>query len=175
MNSQQAKAFMNAIEAAGIKTFEFDSDLCTHFYHDGVHAIVKPNYDLECMVAFRANDYGGSVKRYKHNIQAIVSDFGDIHEVRTAGSFDQIKKFAEAIGGIDFTNDELKILVSIDNANYDIIPETGDYVNAFHYLSKKQIAELSTEERAEYEASLKEYEEKKKNHLQRGAAAQITY
>ena len=42
MNSNQAKKFMDAVEAANIKSYQFDTDLGTHLYHDGVRAIARP-------------------------------------------------------------------------------------------------------------------------------------
>lgn len=160
MNSTQAKAFMDAIEAAEIKTFEFDTDLCTHLYNDGIHAIVKCDYDKECCVAIRSVDYGGSHARYENKVQVVMSDFGDIHEVRAAGTYDQIIKFIDSYGGITLTDDDLKVILHIDKANYDIIPANGDYVNAFKYLSAKDYEALSEEEKAKYDAEKKKYEER---------------
>lgn len=174
MTNEQAKAFLDAIEAAEIKTFEFDTDLCTHLYNDGIHAIIKPNFDMNCAIGIRANDYGGSVKRYNHNVQVVLADFSDIHEARTAGSAKQIEKFLEAIGNITLTDEELKILVKIDNGNYDIIPETGDYNNQFHYLSKKQISQLTEEEQKKYKASKEKYEKEKREYIPVNQAASIT-
>lgn len=174
MTSEQTKAFLDAVKAADIKTFEFDTDLCTHLYNDAEHAIVKVNYDLNCAVAIRANDYGGSVKRYTHDVQVVLADFSDIHEARTAGTADQIQKFLKAIGNIELTDEELRILVKIDNGNYDIIPETGDYNNTFHYLSKKQVSELDEKQRQEYEASKEKYEKEKREYIPVNQAASIT-
>lgn len=172
MTSDQANKFMAAVEAAGIKTYEFDSDLCTHLYHDGNHAIAKIVPELGAVVAFRANDYGGAVPRYAHNIQVVVSDYGDIHEVRTAGSCDQIKKFAETIG-VSLNEDDIKILLSIDKANYDIKPETGDYVSRFHYLTQKQYNELSDDEKQKYDSEKEAYENAQKNYIGQNMAATV--
>ena len=51
MNATQCKAFMDAVEAAEITTFTFDSDLSSHFRNDGKRNIVKPDYDKECYFA----------------------------------------------------------------------------------------------------------------------------
>lgn len=166
MNATQCKAFMDAVEAAEITTFTFDSDLSSHFRNDGKRNIVKPDYDKECMVAFRANHtFGGSEKTFDPNIEVIVSDFGDIHEVRTAGNYEQIKAFIESFGGIDMTDDDFKILLEVDGANYNINPVTGDYVNAFHYLSKKEYDALTPEEQEAYDEAKAVYEKAKASYL----------
>lgn len=173
MNANQAKKFFDALDAAGIKRYQCSTDLSTHLYNDGVRAIAKPDYKNEQIVAFRSVDYGGSVKRYDKNIQVVLSDFGDVHEVRAAGDYQQIVKFVESLGSISLNDDELKILLEIDKKNYDIIPETGDY-NRFHYLSKKQYEALSKEDREKYDKEKAEYEEKKEKYIGQNSAASIT-
>lgn len=174
MTADICRAFMGAIEAAEVKSYQFNTDLGTRLYHDGERAIAKPNYSIDAIVALRSGNFAGSHNRYQNKINVVVSDFGDIHEVEAGLSVEQAKKFCEAMDGFELTDDDLKILLNIDGANYNINPVTGDYVNAFHYLSKKQLEELTPEERAEYEAKLAEYEEKKSKYLGSHQAAQIT-
>ena len=172
MNSNQAKKFMDAVKAANIKSYQFDTDLGTHLYHDGVRAIARPLYDLEAVISYRAMS-GGSTPVYGNNIQVITSDFGDIHECRLAGSLEQIKKFAAEYGDT-LSNDDLKILLQIDSTNVNIKPETGDYVNGFKYLTAKQISQLSPEEKADYEAELAEHEKSVREYIAPNQAASIT-
>lgn len=175
MTEQQVKAFMKAVEASDIKTYEFDTDLTTHLYNDCETRVVKPSYSIGAFVAFRPNDYSGGTKVYQHNVQAVVADFGDVHEARTSGSSEQIEKFIKEIAtDIDLTDDELKILVKIDKGNYGIIPETGNYIDAPKYLSPKQIADLSDEERTQYEAKVDKYNKEKANYIPANQAASIS-
>jgi hypothetical protein len=175
MNATQARAFMDAVEAAEVKEFTFESDLSSHFKNDGHRNIVKADYDKECMIAFRANKtFGGSVKTFAPSIEIIMSDFGDIHEARVGVNPQQAKKFIESLGGVELSDEDFKILLEIDGANRDINPVTGDYVNAFHYLTQKQYEQLSEEEKEEYDTKKADYEAKKASYLPKGAAAQIT-
>ena len=41
MNGAQTKKFLDALEAAEMTKYEFDSDLGTHIYNDGENAFVK--------------------------------------------------------------------------------------------------------------------------------------
>ena len=173
MNATQAKAFMDAVEAAGVTEFTFDSDLCSHFHHDGHHGIVKPDYDKECMIAFRSNyTFGGSTKTFAPSIEIIMSDFGDIHETRVGVTPEQAKAFCESFG-LDLDDDEFKVLLQIDGANRNINPVTGDYVNVFHYLTKKQYDQLTPEEQEKYDEAKAAYEKAKAEYLPPHSAAQV--
>lgn len=173
MNVDQCKKFMEAVEAAGIKTYQFDTDLGTHLYHDTVNAVAIPNHDLECVVAFRANQFNGSHGVYRKNIQCVMSDYGDIHECRTAGTFNEVMKFAE-IMGVTLSEEDSKILLSIENNNNDIKPITGNYVDKFNYLTQKQYEALSDEEKAKYDSEKAAFEEAKQKYIGKNMAACIT-
>ena len=172
MDVNQAKKFMEAVEASGIKTYEFDIDNGTHLYHND-NAIAIPNMELEAVVAFRRNNYAGSFPVYAHNIQAVIAPFGDIHQVTTAGNYEQIKKFADVMG-VTLDENDLKIVLNLDKANSDIKPQTGNYVDGFHYISQKQYLALSDEEKAKYDSEKKEYEDARKNYIGKNVAASIT-
>lgn len=172
MTAEQCKKFMDAIKGAEIKVYEFDTDLGTHLYNDGVNAVAIPNHDLNAVIAFRSNKFNGSHGVYTSNVQTVVSDYGDIHEIRTAGSSEQIIKFAKAMG-LSLTDDQVKIIVNIDKANYDIKPETGNYLG-FHFLTQKQYDELSDEEKEKYDSEKAKYEEEKAKYIGQNMAARIT-
>ena len=173
MNVDQCKKWMQAIKAAGIKTYQFDTDLGTHLYHDGVNAVAIPQHDLNAVVAIRANGFGGSHNTYKNNVQAVLSDYGDIHEVRTGGTSEQILKLVESLG-VSLSDEEVKIVVNIDKGNYDIKPETGNY-NQFHYLTQKQYEALSENEKAEYKSEKEKYEADKAKYIGQNMAASVTF
>lgn len=173
MTTEQAKAFDQAVQAAGIKAYEFTTDLGTHLYHGG-NAVAKIDYTHNCILNFRATDMGGRPNAsFNGNIQATLSNFDDIHEVRCAGDYDQITKFIDSIGSISLTDDELKLLLQIDKKNYNLIPETGDY-NRFHYLSKKAYEALTDDEKKKYDEDKAAYEDAKEKYIGQNAAASIT-
>lgn len=172
MTVDQCKKWMDAIKAAGIKTYQFDTDLGTHLYHDGVNAVAIPAHDLEAVVAIRANTFGGSHNTYEHNVQAVLSHYGDIHECRTGGTSEQILTLVENLG-ITLTEEEVKIVVDIDKGNYDIKPETGNY-HRFRYLTQKQYEALSDEEKAKYDSEKEKYEADKAKYIGQNMAASIT-
>ena len=172
MNADQCKKWLAAIESAGIKAYQFDTDLGTHLYHDGEHAIALTNDDLNAVVAIRSNNFGGSHNTYKNNVQVVMSDYADIHEVRTGGTSEQICKLVKELG-ITLTDEQVKIVVDIDKYNYDIKPETGNYLR-FRYLTQKQYDALSDEEKAKYNSEKKEYEEEKEKYIGHNMAASIT-
>ena len=174
MTADQCQAFMSALEAAEVTNYSFDTDLSNHLRNDGVKSIAKPIYDKECIVCFRSNkSYGGSQRAFDSNIEFILADFGDVHEVRCGLDYKQAETFVEALGGIDLTEEEFNILLEIDGHNYNVNPITGNYVDTFHYLSQKQLDELTPEEREEYEENKRAYEEAKAKYLPPHNAAMV--
>lgn len=173
MTVEQCKKFMAAVEAAEMKSYEFDCDTGSRYIHDGATTITKVDYDVNQVVSFRSNlTYGGATKQYEGNIEVICSNFDDIHAVRAGGSYEQVKKFIES-ANLNLSDEELKVILYIDKHNVDIKPETGDY-NRFKYLSQKQYEALSTEEKAKYDKEKEKYETEKHNYLGKNKAAQIT-
>lgn len=175
MTTEVCKKFLEALNSANIKTYEFDTDVGSHFYHDGKTRITIPNHDLEALIAIRpANFAGASFPTYADKIQVVVSNYCDIHEVRAAGTCEQIKTFVESMGS-SLTDEEYKIMLEIEHSNYDIKPETGNYVDRFKYLSKKQYDELSDEEKKSYDSEKEKYEEARKNYIGQNMAASISF
>lgn len=172
MTSEQCQSFLTAVESAGIKSYQFTTDTPSHLYNDGENHITKADFAKECIVAFRSATIGGSHNVY-NGIQVVIADFADVHEIRTGGSYDQIKKFCESFN-VELTDDEFKVLLKIDKQNYDIKPETGDYNKSFTYLSSKQYEALSNKEKAEYAERKAAYEKAKAEYIPANQAAQIT-
>lgn len=173
MTLEQCKKFMAAVEAADMKSYEFDCDTGSRYIHDGKTTITKVDYDANQVVSFRSNlTYGGSTKQYEGNIEVICSNFDDIHAVRAGGSYEQVVKFIQS-AGINLSDEEMKVILYIDKHNVDIKPETGDY-NRFKYLSKKQYEALSDEEKAKYDSEKDTYEKAQHDYLGKNKAAQIT-
>ena len=174
MTPEQCRKFMTAVEAADMNSYEFDCDTGTRYLHDGKTTITKVDYKDNQVVCFRnMGTYGGATRQYEANVEIICSNFDDIHAVRTAGSYEQVKKFIES-AGLDLSNDEMKVILTIDKHNVDIKPVTGDYVNDFKYLSKREYSELSDKDKKEYDAKKEAYEKVKANYIGKNKAAQIT-
>ena len=174
MTPEQCRKFMTAVEAADMRSYEFDCDTGTRYLQDGKTTITKVDDQDNQVVWFRnMGTYGGATRQYEANVEIICSNFDDIHAVRTAGSYEQVKKFIES-AGLDLSNDEMKVILTIDKHNVDIKPVTGDYVNDFKYLSKREYSELSDEDKKEYDAKKEAYEKVKANYIGKNKAAQIT-
>ena len=172
MNKTQCQKWMAALEAAELECYQFDTDLGTHLMNDGKNAIAIPIDDIEAVLAIRPSSLAGSHNVYAANVQAVLSDYADVHEVRTAGTSDQIKKLVETLG-VSLTDEQVKIIVEIDKRNYDIKPATGDYVNRFRYLTQKQYEELSEEEKTKYDSEKEKYETEKEKYIGQNMAATI--
>ncbi len=172
MKGSQTRKVIDAFEAVGIKKYVFSTDMNTHYYNND-NAIIKYVDEDEMIYNIRANTRGGSQKTSEGNFEIAGAWCEDIHEVVAGVNYDQIDSLISELG-MTLSDSDTKLILNINSHNYDIIPMTGDYVNAFHYLSKKEIEELSPEEKTEYEAKLKAYEDAKAKHLGEKQAASIT-
>lgn len=174
MTTSQCKKFLQAVEEAGIKSYEFDCDTGSRFINDEDTYLTKVSYDDEAVVAFHRSSYMGSVSQYEANVEVHVADFADIHEIRTAGSAEQIEKFAESFG-VNLDPEELKIIFKIDRNNLKVIPEADYEKSYFHYLSELEYQMLPKEKQEEYDKAKEEFEDKKKKAIGPNQAARITY
>ena len=171
MTTEVAKKFIEAAEAVGIKNYEFDTDIGTHLYnHD--FAIIKLVEADEVVYNIRSSHYAGSHNTYNSPVQVVAANTNDIHEARIAGDHKQIQEFLNHLGVI-IDEDDLKIILKIETANSNIIPETGDY-NRFQPLSKKQYDSLSDEHKKEYDAAKEADDKKKHDYIGGHAAASIS-
>ena len=172
MNANQCTKLMDAINKVGIKKYQFDTDLGTHLYNNDNSIAIAQN-DLEAVICIRSSQLGGSHNVYEEKVQVVMSDYGDIHECRTAGTSEQIIALVNELG-ITLDDEQTKIVVNIDKRNYDIKPSTGDYVSRFNYLTQSQYDALSDEEKAKYDAEKKAYEDKQKSYTGQNMSARIT-
>lgn len=170
MTLSETKKFLQACEDAGITTYQFDTDLGTHFYNDSRGIIVIDEAEEEAINIrrkFQMND------QYEGDIRIFVANLVDIHEIRVGGTLDQIKKFLNS-RGVTLDEEQTKVLLKINNTNLRLNPPTGDY-NNFRYLSDEQLAKLTDEEKEKYETERKKYEDYLEHRgLTQGVAAQIT-
>lgn len=153
MQGATAKKILDALKKSDIDTYQFSTDLGTHFYNNNENSILLYDENNECFINIR-KQFTIDTSQYKGKILAQCANVEDIHECRVGGDYKQIKKFVENYG-LKLNDDQVKILLNIDRKNYDIIPETGDY----------QVSEDSAEEL--------EKQLKNKGLLQ-GSAVQVT-
>lgn len=171
MTGAQTKKFLEAINKAGIESYEFDTDLVSHLYHND-NAIIKFVEEDEMIYNIRSMNYTGSHHPYQGNIQVVAAWTEDVHEARTAGNYEQIKTFLEALGAT-FTDSDTKIMLNIEKKNSDIIPATGDY-NRFVPLTKKQYDALSDEKKEEYDAAKEKADKAAHDYIGQNSAVSIS-
>lgn len=173
MLKSQVTKIMSAIEDAGIEEFMVVDDIFVRYYNNKTNSIVKVDEADEMFVCVRSNiSTGGAYKAMPGNLEVVAVDFTDMHEIRVAGDYQHVSDFVDKLG-LSLTDDELKLLQSIDSRNFSIIPETGDYNPSFVYLTPEQYEALTEEEKKEYDEAKRQYE-LKKNHLSQHFAASIT-
>lgn len=165
MTKLQVQQILGAITAAGIESYEFDSDVGTHLYHDGQTHLIK--VEDEMIYGIRSSKVAGSHNTFSHNIQVVGMWCEDAHEFFTAGDYQQIDTFMQNVG-VNLTADEKEILLRIDKMNSNIIPANGDY-NRFVPISQEEYDQLSPEKKAEYDAKKKADEDHKKNYIGQSA------
>jgi len=165
MKQVQVQRILSAVAAAGITSYEFDSDTGTHVYHDGETHLIKT--EGEMIYGIRSAKVAGSHNTFSHNVQVVGMWCEDAHEFFTAGDYQQIDTFMQNVG-INLTADEKEILLRIDKMNSNIIPANGDY-NRFVPISQEEYDRLSPEKKAEYDAAKKADEDYKKNYIGQNA------
>lgn len=172
MELSTTKKFLNAVKEAGIKKYQFDTDLGTHFYHDAERSLLILDEAESTIFNFRRRFAGQTEMEYNGNIRVYAAHLSDVHEVRVGGTYEEIKKFVDSYG-LNLTTEDLKVLVKIDNTNRDIMPLTGDYISSdFEEKSEEEIEKMSEEEKEKYLADLDNY--KKYKGLSSKYSAQIT-
>ena len=165
MKASATKKFLEAVKAAGIKNFEFYTSPQTHLYNDGRSVVIFDEKE-ELVINFRRK-ISGSIDPYDANIRVYCADIADVHEVRTGGTLDQIKKFIESYG-LELDDEQKMKILKINAGNYDIKPITKDYY-VFTEKTEEEIEQMTPQQKAEYEELLRA-----NSGLGQGAAAQIT-
>ena len=170
MTGEQMHKFIDAANAAELKCYSFDVDDGTHIINNSSDHIIKTVGDM--LVNISSSNIGGSHNLFgTDKVMVTTADCNDCHKARISGDYDQIKTFLETLGVSDLSSDDLKIMLEINHKNYELKPITGDYVDVFHYLSKKEENALSPEEREEYEAAKAAYEKAKAEYIPQNQAA----
>ena len=169
----QIDKILDALEAAKITEWNITDDINCQYYHNK-NAVIKVDKGNELFLNFRKFRKTGvnSLSEFG-NVEISAIPFVDIHNMSAIGNKDAILSFVESLG-VSFEDSEWQIILNIDKGNYDIKPETGDYVSRFHYLTDKQYAELSDEEKAQYDADLAEYKKKVAEYIEPNMAASLS-
>ena len=147
MTEEQVQKFMSAVEDAEIKTFTFVDDI-TGYYKNGESGVCVYDSANKAIVSIQGQIAGPSQAANPLKFQ--LSDIVDIHRAEVQGDYEDIKKFIDAYG-LSLTDDQLKILITIDRKNTIVKPVTGDYTNIYHKLSPEEYNALTEEEKKEYD------------------------
>ncbi len=171
MTKDQVSKIVSALESAELKKYMVVDDINTRIYNSD-NAIIKVDDADEMFVNIRANNVGGSHKRFDSNIEVICMDFTDAHEFIVGADHQKIIKFVEELG-LSLSDEEVKLIIELDNGNYNLIPPTGDY-NRFVPLTEEQYERLSPEEKEKYDAEKAAHDEYEKNYIGQNLAARIS-
>ena len=104
-------------------------------------------------------------------IEVSLSEDVDVHTLKTAGTFEEMKQFLSDFGEA-LTSDQEKIMLKINGNHYNINPMTGDY--NFVRLTDDEYAKLDSADKADYDAKLAKYEELQKIARHEKSAVQVT-
>lgn len=156
MHLESAQKFVQAIESAGVKKYQLNTDLGTHYYNND-KAIILFDDNTESVVNIKSNITTTSVNAFNDKIQVQISDYGDIHEAILCGSKETIIDFMKAYGK-ELDKDQINILLEIENGNYNVMPITGDYLlSDFKILTEEAYSLLSDKSKEEYDGLLNLY------------------
>jgi hypothetical protein len=154
--------FKSAIDAVGIKKFQLDTDTDYHLFNDTDAAkVIVFDEGTETFYNFRQKVATGS-EGWNDPIVVTASTAEDIHMIKFGATPEKIAEFIEQMG-LTLDDEQKAAVININKGNYDINPETGDYILAgFKVLSDEEIAKLSPQEKIDYEKKLEIYESRQK-------------
>ena len=160
MTHETWSKFKDAMDAAGIKHYQVTVDTSTNLYNSD-SAVLTYDDGTQSFLNVRGK-VGTASDGYKEDIICFSAGVEDIHYAKFGASKKQILDFLDAYGA-NLTEDQKKVVLKINGTNYNIKPETGDYILAgFRVLSEEEIAELSAQEKIDYEKKLEIYNARKK-------------
>ena len=151
MTDAQITKFLSAVSEADINTYAFVDDI-TAYYKNGESGVCKYDSTNKAMIAINFNNSGTA--RASNPLRLMMADIVDIHRAEIQGSIEQIKAFIDAYG-LSLTDNELKVLFTIDRANTIVKPVTGDYTCTYHKLSQEEYNALTPEEKQKYDETVK--------------------
>lgn len=174
MTKDSWNKFKNALDSVGIKKFQIDTDTDYHLFNDPDNGKVvvfdegsETFYGIRQKVATSSEGWGDPIVVTAVEIQ-------DMHMMKFGATPDKISQFIEAMG-LNLDEEQLAAVIKINKGNYDINPITGDYILAgFKVLTPEEIAELTPQQKIDYEEKLKIYNERQK-FTKPNQVVQITY
>ena len=105
-------------------------------------------------------------------IEAIILPVEQLCEMKITGDYDNIKSLSEEIG-VEFSEEDLAILIHMDKYETALEPETGNY-NRFRYKRGAEYNLMTDEEKEEYENAKTAYEKAEETRLGKNQAASIS-
>ena len=135
------------------------------------NTVVKVREDVETIVGFRKipfaqnNDVNG--------IEFVELPIDQLCEIKAWGDYADMAALAEHLG-IELSEEDKQIIISIDKSNVQIEPETGNY-NRFKYITGKAYELLTPEEKAAYDEAKAKHEAEKATKLGKNQAASISF
>ena len=173
MTTDSWNKFKNAIDAVGIKKFQIDTDTDYHLFNDpDAGKVIVFDEGSKTFYNFRGKVGKGS-EGWNEPIIVTGCEEADIHMIKFGAQLKDVLKFIN-IMGLNLDDEQMQAIIKINKGNYEINPETGDYILAgFKVLSDEDIAKLTPQEKIDYEANLEIYYKRQK--LGANQAAQITY
>lgn len=171
MTKAQISKFLNAAESAEIKEYAFYDDIQTKMNNHERAIIIYDEANSALINIKQTQPTGVLRENSNNNVTFMMQNIDDIRRAEVYGNYEAIKKFIDAYG-LSLTNDQLEIVLKIDRNNLIVNPQTGDYHNIFHQVSKETYESFTPEQKAEYDKHMAE--EKKRYDLPVGTAARIT-
>lgn len=147
MTEAQVQKFMSAVEDSGIKTFAFVDDI-TAYYKNCESGVCVYDSANKAIVSIQHQQIGSA--QLANPLKFQMCDIVDIHRAEVQGEYEDIKKFIDAYG-LSLTDDQLKVLLTIDRRNTVVKPVTGDYTETYHKLSPEEYNALTEEEKKAYD------------------------
>ena len=162
MTTSSWKKFKDALDNVGIKKFQIDTDTDYHLFNDpDAGKIVVFDEGSETFYGIRQK-IATSSEGWGDPIVVTAVEIADMHMMKFGATPDKISKFIEEMG-LELDDEQKAAVIKINKGNYDINPETGDYILAgFKVLSDEEIAKLSPQSKIDYEEKLKIYESRQK-------------
>lgn len=148
-------SLLSALDAAGIKKFQFSTDNNNHLYNNA-NAIVLDDTANGNLVNIRKKSAVVGANPYPGETLVTTADYDSVHEMTFGGDYKMVKDFLDQLG-LTLTKEQEEILMKIDRSNYTVKPATGNY-HPFKVLTPEEYEALTPEEKEAYDKAKKEYD-----------------
>lgn len=167
MDISTINKFKNAAEAAELPWIAVTDDVPFVYKNDYNNSfnVISGNNVINVSCSTPGSPFG------YEKVEVSLTEDVDIHTLKCAGTFAEMKKFLSDIGA-SLNSDQEKIMLKINGNHYNINPQTGDY--NFVKLTDDEYAKLDAAAKADYDAELAKYEELQKLARHEKSAVQVT-